>query len=438
MRDPAEKPVTAVIVGGGHRSVTYADYSLAAPAALKIVGVADPNPERREMCRKRYGIPAENCFNDTTELASRGRIADAVINGTMDHLHYETSVPMLKLGYDMLLEKPFAVSKEEMDALLRVIAANGNRVMVCHVLRYAPFYRSVKEKLLSGALGDIINIQMAEHVSYHHLSTSYVRGKWANSDICKTSMLLAKSCHDVDLMMWLMQLTLPMAVSSEGGLFQFKPENAPANAGTRCTIDCPLVDSCRYSAKNLYLMHPTRWECYAWADIEHKENITDQDRIDSFNNGNPYNRCIYKCGNNVVDHQSVLIGFASGATGTFNMVGGTAKSMRKLHITGTLGELYGVLDDNKYTISRISALAESGFEDEVIDLSGENTRGHGGGDEALIADFVTYLRTGKQSVSCTAIENSIAGHLTVFLADKSREEGGQLQKIDFSPYADLH
>ena len=429
-----ETPITAVIVGGGHRSVTYADYSLTHPEALKIVGVADPNPDRRRMCRERYGIPEENCFETAEALAAKGRIADAVINGTMDHQHFGTSVPLLRAGYDMLLEKPFAVNKEEMDALCAVIRETGRKVMICHVLRYAPFYLSIKEKLLAGTIGDIINIQMAEHVSYHHLSTSYVRGKWANSDKCKTSMLLAKSCHDVDLMMWLMQPTLPTAVSSVGGIFQFKPENAPANAGTRCTIDCPLVDSCRYSSKNLYLAHPNRWECYAWADLEHKKDVTDADRIESFRNGNPYNRCIYKCDNNVVDHQSVLINFDSGATGTFNMVGGTAKSMRKIHIIGTLGELYGTLDDNGYTLSRISALAESGFEDEIVDLSHCATEGHGGGDEALIADFVEYVKTGKQSVSCTAIENSIAGHLTVFLADKSREEGGKLQQIDFGQY----
>lgn len=429
-----EAPITAVIVGGGHRSVIYADYSLTHPEALKIVGVADPNPDRRAMCRERYGIPEENCFETAEALAAKGRIADAVINGTMDHQHFATSVPLLRAGYDMLLEKPFAVSKEEMDSLCAVIRETGRKVMICHVLRYAPFYRSIKEQLLKGTLGDIINIQMAEHVSYHHLSTSYVRGKWANSDKCKTSMLLAKSCHDVDLMMWLMQPTLPTAVSSVGGIFQFKPENAPAGAGTRCTVDCPLVDSCRYSSKNLYLKHPNRWECYAWADLESKKDATEEDRLESFRNGNPFNRCIYKCDNNVVDHQSVLINFDSGATGTFNMVGGTAKSMRKIHVIGTMGELYGVLDDDKYTISHIAALAESGCEDEIVDLSHLNTEGHGGGDEALIADFVEYVKTGKQSVSCTAIENSIAGHLTVFLADKSREEGGKLQQIDFGQY----
>ena len=428
-------PVTAVIVGGGHRSVIYADYSLSHPDELKIVGVADPDPGRREMCRARYGIPAENCFESAEALAARPRFADAVINGTMDHLHYATSVPLLERGYDMLLEKPFAVSKEEMDSLCAVIRTHGNRVMICHVLRYAPFYLSVKKRLLAGDIGDIINIQMAEHVSYHHLSTSYVRGKWANSDVCKTTMLLAKSCHDVDLMMWFMQPTLPTTVSSVGSIFQFKPENAPAGAGTRCTEDCPLVDSCRYSSKNLYLLHPNRWECYAWADLERKKDATDEDRLNSFRNGNPYNRCIYKCGNNVVDHQSVLFNFDSGATGTFNMVGGAALSMRKLHIVGTLGEIRGVMEENRYTLSRIAALEESGYTDETVDLSGENTDGHGGGDDALTADFVNYLRTGKQSVSCTSIEHSIAGHLAVFLADRSREAGGAAMPFDFSQYS---
>ncbi|MBQ7637747.1 MAG: Gfo/Idh/MocA family oxidoreductase [Clostridia bacterium] len=426
-------PVTAVIVGGGHRSVIYADYSLTHPDKLKIVGIADPNPDRRKMCMEKYGFGEEYCFENADELAKKGRIANAVINGTMDHQHFDTSKPLLELGYDMLLEKPFAVSKEEMDALIALIKKHGNKVMICHVLRYAPFYLSIKEKILSGAIGDIINVQMAEHVSYHHLSTSYVRGKWANSDKCKTSMLLAKSCHDVDLMMWLMQPDLPQSVSSVGGIFQFKPENAPENAGTRCTIDCPLVDSCRYSSKNLYLMHPNRWECYAWADLENKKDANLEDRIESFKNGNPYNRCIYKCDNNVVDHQSVLINFQSGATATFNMTGGSAKSMRKIHIIGTLGEIYGVFDDEKYTLSKLSALAETGFEDEIIDVScgGE---GHGGGDDALTRDFIEYIRTGKQSVSCTAIENSIAGHLTVFLADKSREQNGENQTFDFSQY----
>ncbi|MBQ6118208.1 MAG: Gfo/Idh/MocA family oxidoreductase, partial [Clostridia bacterium] len=167
------QPVTAVIVGGGHRAIIYGDYSLKHPDELKIVGIADPMAERRQMAMARYGFPPENCFASAQELAARPKFADAVINGTMDHQHYETSLPLLRRGYDMLLEKPFAVSEAEMKALIRAVKENGCRVMVCHVLRYTPFYREIKRRILSGELGEIINIQMAEHVSYHHLSTSY-------------------------------------------------------------------------------------------------------------------------------------------------------------------------------------------------------------------------------------------------------------------------
>lgn len=137
-------------------------------------------------------------------------------------------------------------------------------------------------------------------------------------------MLLAKCCHDLDIMMWMMAETKPTAVSSFGGKFQFKPENAPADAGTRCMVDCPLVDTCRYSCKRLYVDHPDRWSFYVWDKLEGIENPTIEDKIHLLKGDSPYGRCIYKCDNDVVDHQSVMVQFASGATGTHNMVGGSS------------------------------------------------------------------------------------------------------------------
>ena len=183
-----QEPITAVIVGFGHRAQIYADYSLSHPDALKIVGIADPNPARRKAAAERYGFPVLNCFQTATELAAKPKFADAVINGTMDHQHFETAVPLLERGYDMLLEKPFAVNREEMKAILAVVHQNRNKVMICHVLRYAPFYREIKNCLQNGEIGTVINLQTTEHVSYHHLVTSYVRGKWGNSNISKTSI----------------------------------------------------------------------------------------------------------------------------------------------------------------------------------------------------------------------------------------------------------
>lgn len=426
------RPITAIIVGAGHRSFVYSELAKTNPEMLKIVGVADPNPIRRKKAMDYFGFKEDMCFENAEELAKKGKLADTVINGTMDEQHLETAVPLLDAGYDMLLEKPFAPNEEEMRQIVNCAKKNNSKVMICHVLRYTPFYYAIKERIVNGEIGDIINIQTTEHVSYHHLSTSYIRGKWANSDKCHTSMLLAKCCHDLDIIMWMMSETKPKQISSFGGKFQFKPENAPKEAGTICMKDCPLVDTCVYSTKRLYIDHPDRWAFYVWDALEGKKNVTIEDKIALMKSDNPYARCIYKCDNNVVDHQSVLINFESGATGTHNMVGGSAEPRREIHIIGTKGEIFGNFEESKFTVLKIDPSPDAHNEEcdvEEVDLrvTGDMVGaygGHGGGDERLAADFVKFIRGEKPSLACTSIFDSVAGHLSVYLADKSRENGG--------------
>lgn len=426
------RPITAIIVGAGHRSFVYSELAKTNPEMLKIVGVADPNPIRRKKAMDYFGFKEDMCFENAEELAKKGKLADTVINGTMDEQHLETAVPLLDAGYDMLLEKPFAPNEEEMRQIVNCAKKNNSKVMICHVLRYTPFYYAIKERIVNGEIGDIINIQTTEHVSYHHLSTSYIRGKWANSDKCHTSMLLAKCCHDLDIIMWMMSETKPKQISSFGGKFQFKPENAPKEAGTICMKDCPLVDTCVYSTKRLYIDHPDRWAFYVWDALEGKKNITIEDKIALMKSDSPYARCIYKCDNNVVDHQSVLINFESGATGTHNMVGGSAEPRREIHIIGTKGEIFGNFEESKFTVLKIDPSPDAHNEEcdvEEVDLrvTGDMVGaygGHGGGDERLAADFVKFIRGEKPSLACTSIFDSVAGHLSVYLADKSRENGG--------------
>ena len=432
------KPVTAIIVGAGHRAFVYSKLALTNPELLKIVGVADPNPIRRKKAMDTFGFSEDMCFENAEELAKKGKLADTVINGTMDEQHLETAVPLLNAGYDMLLEKPFAPNESEMRQIVECAKKNNSKVMICHVLRYTPFYYGIKQRIVNGEIGDIINIQTTEHVSYHHLSTSYVRGKWANKDKCHTTMLLAKCCHDLDIMMWMMADTKPTQISSFGGKFQFKPENAPKDAGTICMKDCPLVDTCVYSTKRLYIDHPDRWAFYVWDALEGKENVTIDDKIALMKSDNPYARCIYKCDNNVVDHQSVLVNFASGATGTHNMVGGSAEPRRNIHIIGTKGEIYGNFEESKFTVLKINPSPNAHNEEcdvEEVDLrvTGDMVGaygGHGGGDERLAEDFVKFIRGEKPSLACTSIFDSVAGHLSVYLADESRENDGQVQTVE--------
>ncbi len=428
--DMAKKPVTAIILGAGHRAMAYADFSLAHPDLLKIVGVADLDEYRRKMVQEKFGFSEEFCFESAEALAKAPKFADAVINGTMDEQHVETSIPLLEKGYDMLLEKPFAVNDEEMERLLEVVKKHNNKVMICHVLRYTPFYSTIKEKLISGAIGEVINIQTVENVSYHHLSTSFVRGKWGNSKKCHTSMLLAKCCHDMDIMMWLMSPNKPVTVSSVGSKLQFKEENAPENSGTRCLVDCPRVDFCRYSAKRLYLDHPDRWEVYVWRDLESIENPTEEDRRRVLIEGD-YGRCMYKCDNDVVDHQSVLVNFSNGATGTHNMTGGSAEPLRTIRIIGTKGEIYGEFENKFINVKIINPDPGKDYDEEYIDLSNVSSEGHSGGDERLTSDFVRFIRGEEHSVSCTSIYDSVAGHKVIFLADESMNKNGEQIKVEF-------
>lgn len=422
-----KRPLKTIIVGGGHRSLTYAQLAELESDKMEIVGVADPDDHRRNSIAQRFGIPPKRCFNTAEELACVPKFADAVINGTMDHIHIQTTIPLLEAGYDVLLEKPFAVNEEEARALVETAERCGRKVMVCFVLRYAPFYRKIKDLILADEIGEIISIQTNEYVSYHHMSTSHVRGKWNNSEKCHSSMLLAKCCHDLDIMMWLMGDNHPLFVSSFGSNVQFVKENAPAESGTRCLVDCPLVDECLYSAKRLYIDHPDRWSFYVWDALESKSNPTIEDKINLLKTSQ-YGVCAYKSDNNVVDHQSVSVMFQNGATGTHNMVGGTSYGTRTIHITGTKGVIKGDFEKGKFTLSKIDPRPGCEHDDTEFDLRIDNDT-HGGGDLDLVRDFVAYARGENPSVSCTNIHDSLAGHLVVFLADKSRENNGMPEKV---------
>lgn len=424
--DNVDRPVTVVIVGAGHRSLGYASYGSKNPDKLKVVAVVDPDKIRREKAAKLHNISDEFCFHTVDELLQKTDkpIADAVINGTMDEIHIETAIPLLRAGYDMLLEKPISTNEGDLLKLLKVTRETGRKVMICHVLRYAPFYAEIKKMILNGEIGDIINIQSAEHVSYHHMSVSYVRGKWNSKEKCGSSMLMAKCCHDLDIITWLKSGVEPVEVNSMGGLYQFKEENAPEESGTRCLVDCSIEEDCMYSARKIYLNHPDRWTFYVWSFIEEIENPTIEDKIDSLKTDNPHGRCIWKCDNDVVDHQSVVIRFKDGTTATHNMVGGTARPMRKLHVIGTKGEIKGIMNDeefiiyapdttpgNEYTVKKVNV--EVNTEDYGDD--------HGGGDLRLVEDFVRVMRGKEPSISTTSLEDSIYGHLLGFRADKAME-----------------
>lgn len=422
------KQISVVLLGAGNRADVYASVSLEFPDKFKVVGIVDPDPIRREIMRKKYGVSVENCFNDVYAFTSKEKFADAVINATMDHLHVETSIPVLEKGYHLLLEKPFALNTEQMEILVNTAKKYGSKVVICHVLRYAPFYRAVKQHILNGDIGDIISIEMCEHVNYHHMAVSFVRGKWRSEKLCFAPMILAKCCHDIDIMLWMLSDAAPAAVASFGNEMQFGIRNKPERAGNRCMVDCPYVDECHFSAKSNYLSHP-RWLQYVWKSIEGERDITDERKAESLRTDNPYGKCVWdfeRDGN--VDHQNVTVSFSNGAIGNFTLVGGSAKSERNIHIVGTKGEIKGTFEDSEYVIRYMKPDEQKGYTEERInlnvtgDMTGEKGA-HGGGDRNLVLDFIDYINGKEPSVSCATLDDSVISHKTVFFAEQARKSG---------------
>jgi predicted dehydrogenase len=423
----AGEPLEAVVVGAGHRSLLYASYALKHPDELQIVGVADPRPGRRRQVAELYGLSEERCFETAEQLAQQPRFADMAINGTMDHQHVPTSLPLLAAGYDLLLEKPFATSEDEMWQLVHCVRRQERKVSICHVLRYTPFYAAIRAEVERGTIGQVLNVQTVEHVSYHHMAVGFIRGKWSQQSYCGSSMLMAKCCHDLDLIAWMKSGIAPRSVASFGSNVQFRPNMAPSDAGTRCLVDCPIEEDCLYSARKHYIDHPQRWSFYVWESLEHLADPTIEDKVRSLEAGNPYGRCVWKCQMDVVDHQSLVIEFEDGSTATHNMIGGASKPSRSIHLIGTLGEIQGVFEERRFVIRHIDPRPGHEYSEQEIDLDVTGDMhgafgGHGGGDLRLVADFVRVARREPASISSTDIRDSISGHLIGFCADRAMRE----------------
>ena len=418
------KPKTAIVVGAGHRGLLCASYALKHPDDFKIVGVADPNEFRRNQTASIHGFGPEMCFESAEQLAAKGQLADAIINCTMDTEHVPTTLPLLEAGYDILLEKPIATEESEVRALLAAVRKYQRTVMICHVLRYAPFYAAIRRKVLDGVIGDLISVMTVENVSYHHMASCFVRGKWNREDL-GSSMLMAKCCHDLDLITWMKSGIAPKSVASFGGLMHFRPENAPVGSGTRCLVDCKIEETCDYSCRKHYL-EQNIWGMYAWQSIE--EDMSLENKIRSLKEENPHGKCVWHCDNDVVDHQAVIIEFADGSTASHNLIGGTSKPCRSIHLVGTKGEIQGVNEGGTFVVRHPDARAGHEYSETQVEFDGAG--GHGGGDLRLVEDFVHTLQGKARSISSTNIEDSVYGHLIGFAADRAKAEHGCVDIVD--------
>lgn len=460
------RPIDAVLIGAGNRGAeAYGGWALAHPDRLVITAVAEPLTARRERVARTHCIPPERQFGSWEELLSRPQMARAAIITTQDQMHTGPALAALAAGYDVLLEKPMAHRLDECVALVRAAEQSGRVLQICHVMRYTDFAQQVYQIVQSGRLGQIITVSHRENVSAWHMAHSYVRGNWRRAAE-SSPMILAKCCHDMDFLHWILGRKV-RRLSSVGALTHFREENAPPGAPARCTDGCPVEKTCPFYAPALYLdlnpihygLSQARNPVYRWAGwmalrapallkglaavASPLRRLTEYDGwprsiicdepadLSSLRHAleiGPYGRCVYRCDNDVVDHQIVAMEFEDGISVSLTMHGHSFEEGRTIRIDGSQATLLGKFSFNRTFVElrdhRHTRVERMEFPNEL------EAGGHGGGDDGLMNAFVDVLRDGQQA-PLTSARASLESHLMAFAAEQARVEGTVVDMADF-------
>jgi len=438
------EPRSCVVVGAGIRGrEIYGHWIARHPERARVVAIAEPNPERRRAMAAEHGVHGDRQFADWNELLEQPRMADACLVATQDQDHTGPAVAALRAGYHVLLEKPMATTPAECRRLVRASAETGRELRVCHVMRYAPLFHEAYRAVAEGRIGRVLHIEHSENVAYWHFAHSYVRGQWRRSDQ-SSPIILAKSCHDLDILYWLVGSKY-RRVHAFGSRIFFRPESAPDGAPERCTDGCPAAQSCIWYAPRLYLegqpiVHVTQYASSAvlrrlgrlakpymrrrfrrWPATVISDDLSPEARLNALRTG-PYGRCVYHCDNDVPDQQSINLEFENGVTASMSLHGFSYLDGRWFRVDGSAGTLKGHFT---YAGQELRLHRHEGAS-ELLYRSGLDAGGHGQADAALMEAYFPALERSVAEQSHRARSSaaeSLESHLAAFAIERSRREG---------------
>lgn len=404
-----QAPVSLALIGAGNRGRgIFGQFALDMPHRATFTAVVEPDPDRRQAFAEQHDIPANHCFADIDTFFAQPKEADAVVIATHESERENPILQAIDTGYHILVEKPLGCSPEEVIRICDAAAAYDGVFIVCHQMRYTASYATIKQLIDTGDYGDIVSIQHSENLSWSHMAHSFVRGYFNNDKL--TPMIISKSCHDMDILRYLVGAP-PRRLASFGSLRHFRPENAPEGATDFCLQGCPAHRTCPYHVHKIYFGDDTDP-----AYLRQMGVVKDKQHLRELLSHNRFGRCVYKCDNNVVDHQVVQIDFANDVTASFSMIGHNYHERRLTKISLTNGELVY----NHHSRVLEASTYEPNLRRELFpDLRGT----HGGGDRIILDAFVDAVATGQREHLLTPVEMSLDSHLLGFAAEHARLSG---------------
>jgi predicted dehydrogenase len=426
-KNPVARSLTVAVLGAGHRGRAYAEQMSDTFTGFRVTAVAETDEARRRAFAARHQIADDMVFPSADDLLARARLADVVIIALMDREHVGAAVSALRAGYDVLLEKPMATTLEDCELIERTQRETGRTVLVCHVLRYHLVNQKVKQLLAAGAIGRIVSIDHIEALDPIFFASMFVRGQWSNENT-STFFLMAKCCHDIDLISWFAGEKC-RRVSSFGSLSYFTRDNEPRGAADRCTQGCLAEPECPYSALKIHLHGMSGYN----RSIQYPDAASDVDADRVYNSslgcGNshpeilralaegPYGRCVFRSDNTAVDRQVVSLEYDGGIVANFTVCAfNPSVNQRFTRIHGTGGV---ITCDYKGNWVEVRKFPSNTF--ERIELPSLRA-GHGGADKLIVQALARVLADEKPD-PLTSAQKSLETHRIVFAAEESRRTG---------------
>jgi len=381
-------------IGTGGRSICYASAYVNCDD-IEIVALADPVSAHRKAMAARSGLPdgvAE--YGDWRDLLQEHTDLAGAVIASPNHLHAEQAVACLERGLPVALEKPLATNKEDCERIIDAERANGGRTLIGFVLRSTPFYSKIHELLTQGAIGEVVSIQ-ADELPGLGVSSIMNRSPWRRWQDTSGGSMLEKSCHDLDILNWMMDSRV-QSLNSYGGNLIFRPDSALPET---CD-ECELGDTCHYYRKPGLSAHEDQAE----------RDLMQFVREDG--------RCIHNIDKDVLDVQCVNIQYESGAVANFmlNFHCMGPRASRNFHAVGQKGRIWGNLHENVVHLhDNLSG------ETTTFDTKGDGS-GHGGGDRRHALELQKMIADPEYRPE----QNAHAGYLSAvmcFASDLSVAEG---------------
>lgn len=380
------QPIQCAFVGLGNRGRALARI-VRGFAGVEIAWLVDSSPERIAQVQAEVNLPDARTSSDFMAALDDPAI-DAVFIMVPDHLHRLVAEEAFRAKKHVFLEKPVATTTADGKAIAAAWLASGRILQLGYVLRWAPFYQAVRNVIRQSRLGPIRVISLSEQLSVAH-GASFLR-RWHANTGQSSSLIVHKSCHDLDLVCWLLD-SRPRVVGSLGGLSTFhRPAPAPF-----CS-QCPVRPDCPYADTGLH------------------ENRTAAERANPSAYG--LDRCVFRLDDRIVDNQVVSFELESGTRGTYYLaMQGPRRSERRITLIGDAARLDGVFEDGQFTI----AYTDPNCEPIVWSTKGRKHSGHGGGDVSSVISFFNAC-VGRSSPPIKTVEDAMVGLVFAASAEQSR------------------